>query len=629
MSLSEVANYFTMEKSLLSPKSIGSKERDALIAMSESDQVDEMGLRVDLHSHSIDHIPLQPNDHHQMSSSSPRDEVRIDGDAAESDLLSISSRIDDDDKRNVEEPPPIRTPLHNIQAEAMLELQKLRDRLDTAKKDFEVTKDADALVAVGNEKPALSIRASNVAVVAHGHQASTSYADGGLEKAKAVDAYVFEQVATGKAKSVDRADEKDVDWVDLYSRAHVLQRSGPWVCLYDTAHNRMFFRNQDTGMFQFNKPDEIGEIRDAPVYPMPKSILNKPANKSTESRVTSVAASVPNTADVVAKPSGVGSQGLAVKLEQTSEMSIPLTISSSKTVSKANDVAVNSAISIAKVTALSSSPDKTCPKPSAWRPSTENKSAKPHSETRSSFVTMVHLDDPQSPEVNRIEDTYRAVDVDMSKELAFVEKAAAKEFHEFLQRDYQNQEDESQMLLNRLQALAVERQTDAYMTGNAGAGRVSNQHQSIASLDRDQLRRVHSRARELMKKCCMILEQVEVSPIEHLINEQHLLKAAVHQRNYLSNPADPLHEGPAYDFLPTTRWFPCYKPLQTYWRNRQAGHALGNNWVMFVDEPRDSLKPGGQSKRWYWHATSGIVQRGEPFDVMIKRRKAVLKREVW
>lgn len=199
-----------------------------------------------------------------------------------------------------------------------------------------------------------------------------------------------------------------------------------------------------------------------------------------------------------------------------------------------------------------------------------------------------------------------------------------------MQRDYQNQDVESQALLKRLQALAFERQADPFRNTANMRGRVTK-IQTLASMDKDEIKKLHSRARHIIEKCCTILEQIEVSPTEHLINEQHLLKAAMQQRNVLIPPLCARHDGPVHDFLPTALCFPCYKPMQDYWRDRNDGQMVNEHWVMFTNDSGDALQQSaeGNGKRWYYHTVTGMVQRGEPFDVLIKRIKVALKREQW
>ncbi|RYH29115.1 hypothetical protein EON65_09665, partial [archaeon] len=514
----------------------------------------------------------------------------------------------------------------SIQAEAVLELQRLKERLDDAKKEH-TTGGQNSTIAQPDIEPEVNI--DKVAVIAHEHVVSTTHTDAGAAVRKVVDTYVLETICV---EPEDFEDEGNVDWIEWYARSHVIQREGPWIVLQDTATKRRFFRNQDTGQFQFEKPIEIDEIKESSTHkpllksmtektfgrvrdsPNPQSIIGVVSEGSRSNAPPSVVAQTPAT-----KASTVSGQSPVVK----SDDSVALTLSTKGSKPKSTAPIVTSSPAVFPPT-----PTKTESIEGLESPTREKKqksSKKP--ETRSSFLTNVDIAETEQHPVTSPSSKYHfntEPTVNLSRELAFVEKAAAKELHEFWQRDYQNQDEESNVLLARLQALCVERQTNSYMGGKA------KHVSSISSLDRDQMRKVHSKVRHIVERCCTVLEQVEIPPTERLLNEQHLLKAAMMQKKLLRIPLDPKHDGGMHDFSPTALAFPTFVPDREYWKSRTDGIELGSGWVEYTHPaPNASPRAFGRQSVWYYHKKSLLTQRGEPFDMLIKRRSANLKRESW
>lgn len=157
-------------------------------------------------------------------------------------------------------PTAIQLHIQSIQAEAMLELERLKDRMDVAKKDFQDTKDP-VVALLTKEQAAPKAEPVIVSVPVTSVAASPARSTGSAKPTL----FLSRPSPKEDSKPVDnngRIDESEVDWIELYARSHVVQRTGHWIVLQDTSNNQRFFRNQDTGKFQFIKPDEIGDIKE-------------------------------------------------------------------------------------------------------------------------------------------------------------------------------------------------------------------------------------------------------------------------------------------------------------------------------------------------------------------------------
>eukprot|EP01031_Cornospumella_fuschlensis_P028874 gene28874-34849_t len=372
----------------------------------------------------------------------------------------------------------------SIQAEAMLELQRLKERLDDARKEHSSTAhNASSEPGAVESNVDIGGDSGKAAVMVHEHAVSTTHNDDGAAVRKVVDTYVVETVTIEPADLQEG--EGDIDWVEWYARSHVIHRQGPWIVLQDTATQRRFFRNQDTGQFQFEKPSEIEEIKEnASHNPLLKSMTEKRLRESPAPHSVAsghVSRHTPHSSIGVVQegsrgsvPASVVAQTPATKASHLSgqspvvktDDSVAMTISSKGSKSKLQGAAIiSSPVAFPPTPTQLENRMEHEPTLKEKRPKSSTKA-----ETRSSFLTnvdIVEVDrEPTVPPSEKY-NFHTEPNVNLTKELAFVEKAAAKELHEFWQRDYQNQDEESNVLLARLQALGAERQTDSYMGGKA------------------------------------------------------------------------------------------------------------------------------------------------------------------
>eukprot|EP00981_Chlorochromonas_danica_P002915 scaffold598_cov183-Ochromonas_danica.AAC.5 len=191
----------------------------------------------------------------------------------------------------------IQAHIQSIQAEAALELQKLQERFKTSKPSIEGSKavDVNTTTTPPAQKPSPVSEAIDTARSKNSVKSLPSIAEdkGDVRSVQQAtdDASVNKKEEGNKAGVAEREiiDEKNVDWIELYARSHVIQRSGHWIVLIDTTTENHFFRNSETGKFQFEKPEEIGEIAEARHFPMLKSMTNRSILKSSESPKVNVA----------------------------------------------------------------------------------------------------------------------------------------------------------------------------------------------------------------------------------------------------------------------------------------------------------------------------------------------------
>lgn len=142
-------------------------------------------------------------------------------------------------------PATVSSHIQNIQAEAQAELQRLKERMEAARSDFRG--------GTPSQSPLPSVASPPISIAADAKEVT--------KPSSAVPAPSTS--AKPEMAAVEPVDESTVDWIELYARSHVVQRTGHWIVLQDSdTAGRYFFRNQDTGAFQFKKPEEIGEIRE-------------------------------------------------------------------------------------------------------------------------------------------------------------------------------------------------------------------------------------------------------------------------------------------------------------------------------------------------------------------------------
>lgn len=201
--------------------------------------------------------------------------------------------------------------------------------------------------------------------------------------------------------------------------------------------------------------------------------------------------------------------------------------------------------------------------------------------------------------------------------------------HSFLQRDYQNLEDESKLLLKRLQALNTMSRTNSIPP-----------NPNISELDTDGLKRLQIKSRSILERCCNLLERIEVSNLEHALSERQLLRSAVYQRNlFAGNGRDFKHDSPLYGFTPNACFFPSSKALEHYWPARRPSFQHGS-WLCFRSIHSELAESGAKSKKKksknaevgytvYRNLDRTYCQAGEPFDLNFKSRTSNLKREEW
>lgn len=145
----------------------------------------------------------------------------------------------------------------------------------------------------------------------------------------------------------------------------------------------------------------------------------------------------------------------------------------------------------------------------------------------------------------------------------------------------------------------------------------------------------------LLENCNNLLEQMDTSPMEHLINHKLLLQAMLRQRKRMTSihVTDYWHNHLVYSFgrafypyWPTIRNnkntsyvdpFHTSKFLHTYYMNQlQKSHNSATRHFVLYKSPVSH-------RSFYMNVTTQTLQLGKPFDLMVKETNWKMKLESW
>lgn len=177
------------------------------------------------------------------------------------------------------------------------------------------------------------------------------------------------------------------------------------------------------------------------------------------------------------------------------------------------------------------------------------------------------------------------------------------------------EQQDADLLVHRLQRVAERR------LKSEESKKLRRTARHLAGMDTDDVKRLQARSRQLLERCYQIQEFIETSPIEHAMNEEQLLRAALQQREHLSMPLDFKHDRPLYHTMPSETLFPSSSSLKEYWFDR-SHQAQRMGWMRLRHF-------SSASETVYYHTNSRTVQLGEPFDVYIRREVRDMKPEKW
>lgn len=174
-------------------------------------------------------------------------------------------------------------------------------------------------------------------------------------------------------------------------------------------------------------------------------------------------------------------------------------------------------------------------------------------------------------------------------------------------------DEEAQILLQRLQKIA-----DCGLTTNVA--QVSRP--TAAPQDGSNYRDLHAESRKIIERTCVLLERIEVSAIEHEVNEKQLLEVMLRQRGHLVPPRSLVRDHKTHNSLPVH----CCSPQGV--KLAQVEHKLeivadAGAWLLC----KDPFFLNGQF--FYVNKATRFVQFGEPFDFQMKKMRKDLHKENW
>ena len=179
-----------------------------------------------------------------------------------------------------------------------------------------------------------------------------------------------------------------------------------------------------------------------------------------------------------------------------------------------------------------------------------------------------------------------------------------------------NKQKDAELLLKRLEQLPdANKKTTAFRTATRKFG------QSLPIHSPDDWRPL---SRQVLKKCCTVLDQIEPSHIERSMHRNQLLQSAIFQRQNLMQPRDLYHVECIYPNTPSLRCSPSSKLGHQQLSRCIAAEGRGV-WQKIIDV--DSLPEAKQA--YYYNLSTEVAQAAEPFDWLNNKNKSILKREIW
>lgn len=148
-------------------------------------------------------------------------------------------------------------------------------------------------------------------------------------------------------------------------------------------------------------------------------------------------------------------------------------------------------------------------------------------------------------------------------------------------------------------------------------------------IDKQEYRKVQST--KIIERVLSLLNQIEVSHIEHQVNEMHLLESVLEQSKYLIPPRSYLHDQKSFSSIPIQQSSP--QTFKYYEIKHKFEHQVINEYDSTCNYMicKDSLSRTNnkQDKLFYIHKETNDVQIGIPFDLKIKSYKSNLTQEQW
>ena len=132
----------------------------------------------------------------------------------------------------------------------------------------------------------------------------------------------------------------------------------------------------------------------------------------------------------------------------------------------------------------------------------------------------------------------------------------------------------------------------------------------------------HQQSRKIIERTLLLLERLEVSPLEHKVSELQLLHSITQQRFHLISPRSLVRDHKANNSLPLHLCSPHgvkYPQVQ----HKIEVMADAGAWLLC----KDPFCLNGQY--YYINKNTKSVQVGEPIDFVMKKNRQFLRQEKW
>jgi len=159
--------------------------------------------------------------------------------------------------------------------------------------------------------------------------------------------------------------------------------------------------------------------------------------------------------------------------------------------------------------------------------------------------------------------------------------------------------------------------------------------------DTEIMRSMSAKAHRIIDHSLHLLTQIEISHIEHRVNEKHLLSSTMNQRKALGRTRSFIYDTRAFSSIPFYAIIPScfnYHDIESDCHHltrdlnapsfSSSSSSSSSSWVMYRDQLcRVNNQP---PRRYYINTRTGDIQEGEPFDVFIKNNvRQSLRIENW
>lgn len=173
-------------------------------------------------------------------------------------------------------------------------------------------------------------------------------------------------------------------------------------------------------------------------------------------------------------------------------------------------------------------------------------------------------------------------------------------------------EEDAQLLLHRLHKITEDGQLAAAST----------------LIYKDNYLEQLTQCRHIVQRTCTLMETLDMSPVEHIMNQKYLMHSAVSQRNHLVLPRGISRDLKAYHSLPVTLCCPqslTPEDLDLFCGRIKESPNAGGFDVYCAREY--SQLPGGPLM--YVSKDKKTIQTGENFDSLMRKSRADLCCDNW